>query len=83
MGHKCKRGTFLGNQWEGGCKERVLRGENDQNVAHTRAHTHHTHTYEESVTKHTKHYLKRGGGQRVYGNIMEGVNLFKVYCTHL
>jgi hypothetical protein len=45
---------------------------------------HYVYTYEDSIMKPTKHFLKRGkkiGGRSK--NIMEGVSLLKVYHMYL
>jgi hypothetical protein len=54
-----------------GRKERVLRTK-----------VHFKYTYEDSIMRLTKHYLERREGKGGNGDIMEGVNLFKVYCMH-
>jgi hypothetical protein len=48
-----------------------------------RIEVHCIYTYGDSIMKPTKGYLKKWGGGRAEGNIMEEVHLFKVYCTHL
>jgi hypothetical protein len=39
-------------------------------------------TYEDSMTNPTKHCLKEGEEGRGDGNIIEGVNVFRVHCTY-
>jgi hypothetical protein len=50
-------------------KERIPRGEEME--------VHFIYSYKNSIMKPIKLYLKKGGEN---GNIMEGVNLFKVHC---
>jgi hypothetical protein len=57
----------------GGAKERILRGEEDQNTLHI---------YVQRLCNKTHQILKRREGKE-NGNIMEGVNLFKVHCKYV
>jgi hypothetical protein len=41
------------------------------------------YTHEDSIMKPTKHCLRKERKERVNGNITEGVNLFKLHCTHV
>jgi hypothetical protein len=41
------------------------------------------HEYEDSMLKPTNHFDTVRRRDRESGNIMEGVNLFKVHCMHV
>jgi hypothetical protein len=48
-----------------------------------RIEVHYIYIFKDSIIKPTKYCLKRQGEERENANIMEGMNLFKVLCTHV